>query len=543
MKKIFKITALTFLLFVFFSSCDLNTPETEIIVAQDFMTNVAQVNFVTDISSEASGKLYDGLDDTKSKVTITGPGAASVYNIEGKKIFTVQGGMLQLLLDPSASFDSNNTIKINLIVEAAGFLTRNIPVTFSKDQNNSFQQVAMVKKSDLPDGISIASDNSATLSETTGLNKEIKLTASNTLVNGVTTEITIPAGVKMKDNTGALLSGTLNAEVVSFSEGNNGTAYFPGGLSPESIIKSDGVVSSDGAFYSAGFAAINMTIGSKNVRTFEGGKVKVKMTLSKDTFNPATNQAYQAGDNLDVWSYDTDNGQWKFESHGTVKSGTNGSLYVDFETSHLSYFNLDYLWSGTPKCQVKMSVKWTGADVPVNGYVKLSYVTTSGSLQFINQLYSSIKNGSEDYIKNMPNYVAIKVEYYDSDNSRLLFSKNYNKGQLCGNQVIDITAPYIKKEVVTLSYKGMCSGTIVYPPVGTYVYYKEKNAIWWDLFYYVSYNNRLDGKITANQLAVGKTYDFWVFAGSKSKQQTITIQKAQNYIEVNLPDAICKSLH
>ncbi len=64
----------------------------------------------------------------------------------------------------------------------------------------------------------------------------------------------------------------------------------------------------------------------------------------------------------------------------------------------------------------------------------------------------------------------------------------------------------------------------------------------YEIFHYVYYNNRFDKKITTNKLKVGNTYEFWVYAGGDPQQRTVTVQKAENFIDVKLPDALCKSL-
>ena len=89
----------------------------------------------------------------------------------------------------------------------------------------------------------------------------------------------------------------------------------------------------------------------------------------------------------------------------------------------------------------------------------------------------------------------------------------------------------------------MCTKAKVLPPVGTRIYYKEKGAAGWIQFHYVDFDRRFDNKITTNVLAVGQTYDFKIFAGGKSIEQTdIKISRADFYIDVKLSDAICKAL-
>ncbi len=543
MKKFTLIPWLTLLLTGIITNCDM--PETEVHVSQDFMTHVAQVSFVTDTSNEASGKLLEELNEVT--VTIDGPDKDKVYNIEGKRIFKIQGGRLHLLLSPNELTSDTDSRTINVIVDIPGYLKRNVPVTFIKGINNGFVEVALIKKTNLPAGIKLAEDKTGTIDAVAGLDKTIPIKASNEDVGGVTTEIIIPEGVKMKDATGAVLSGKLEAEVVSFTDNGDLTAYFPGGLMPNNIDMNNGTTE-NGAFVSAGFSAINMKVNGKTVKTFEGGEVEVKMTLGKTTHNPATGLPFKKDDTIDIWSYDDDKGQWKsHERNAIVKADSYGSLYVTFITDHLSYFNLDYLASGNGgKCfYTNLKVKWTGVTTEnkVRARFVFTYLGTGASpwTQRVMTTEGEVYNDANIYIYNAPR-LPIQIEVYDIDNGKSLAKKTFANGALCnGNAEISITAPAPVVELISLTYKGMCSGTRIYPPVGTLVYYKPAGGNW-QIFHYVDYAKRFDTKIVTNKLKVGSTYEFWIFAGGKSQQRTVTIDKAVNSIEVKLPDDICKAL-
>lgn len=536
MKK--SLLSLITILFVGFlnNSCEFpEFPSPELTISQDFMTHVAVVNFITDTSPEASGALVESLDNTV--VTVTGPDAARVFNIEGTKDFKITGGIVALLLDPTADFSGNKEYNINLVVEPVGYVKRIIPVKFIKDQNENPYEVVMLKKSSLPTGITVATSTTGTISAT-GLTTAINLTASNAATSGVTTAITVPTGIKMKDASGAVLTGSLNTEVISFSEAGDNTAYFPGGLTPENIDMGNGTTAS-GAFVSAGFASINMTVGGKKVKTFEGAKVAVKMTLSKDNYNPKTDKPYKADDTVDIWSYDDDKGQWKFESTGTVKKDADNSLFVSFETTHLSSFNLDYFNGSAGICN-STSVKfdWTSNVATIGCTIKLSYQFG----QYVKSINTPISKGQSIIFRLAPR-AATKLDVYDASNGKLLATKNFAIGELCANPTVTLNLP-APPPTITLKYQAMCPNktTKVLPPVGTVLYFKESGTTTWRLFYQVNFLNRNNTSLTTNLLTVGKTYDFKVFVGNKSSQKTYTISSANYFIDVPLPDRICNSL-
>lgn len=510
-------------------------PSPELKISPDYMTHVARVNFITDTSPEASGTLVESLD--KTIVTITGPDAAKVYNNEGTKSFIITGGIVALLLDPSADFSGNKEYKINLVVEPAGYVKRIVPIIFSKDQNDSSYQVAMLKKSSMPTGISSATNTTGAVTAT-GLTAAINLIASNTATSGVTTAITVPTGIKMKDASGTVLTGSLNTEVISFSETGDNTAYFPGGLTPENIDMGNGTTES-GAFVSAGFTSINMTVGGKKVKTFDGAKVAVKMTLSNGNYNPKTEKQYTTDDTIDIWSYDDDKGQWKFESTGTVKKDADNSLYVSFETTHLSSFNLDYFNGSAGICRwTAVKFDWTSNVAAVECTIKLSYPFG----QYVKSFNTTINKGQNINFFLAPR-AATKLQVYNTSTGKLLVTRNFATGQLCANPTVTLDLP-APPPTVTLRYQGMCptKTTQPLPPVGTLLYYRLTGTADWRIFYYVNFFNRNQTSLTTNLLTVGKTYDFKVVVGSRKTEKTFTITSANYFIDVPLPNTICDRL-
>jgi hypothetical protein len=549
MKKLLSVPVLALLLIGTITNCDM--PETEVHVAQDFMTNVSQVSFINDTSDGAAGKLLEDIDNVA--VEITGPDADKIYNIEGKKQFKIQGGRLHLLLSPAYKFVTDkDSYTANIIVNVPGYLKRIVPFTFIKNINNGFLEVALLKKTELPQGIALSTVKTGSVGTELGLDKSVNLIASNANVEGVTTEINIPEGIKMKDIDGNPLSGNLSTEVISFTDNGDLTAYFPGGLMPTNINMKNGT-SESGAFVSAGFTAINMTVGGKQVKNFEGGKVDVKMTLGKNTFNPVTGNPFKKGDKIGIWSYDDDSAQWSEEGEGLVEEDENGSLFVKFQTSHLSYFNLDYLERGNGGAcwYTKFKIKWAGLSYEnrINARFKFKYVGPSGTsstyhwYQTVLTTEGEVYDGAEINLYNAPN-LPIEIELYDMDNGKSLVTKKFNKGDLCsGNSEIIITNPIPVQQLINLTYEGLCSGIQVYPFVGTRVYYRqvlEKSS--WKFFHYVYYNNRFDKNITTNKLKVGETYEFLVYAGGEKQQFSLTIKSTENHIKFKLPDALCKSL-
>lgn len=568
MKKLLLIPVLAIALLGYVTSCDL--PDTEIHIASgSFMTHVTAVSFINETSDEAAGKLLTELDGTP--VEITGPDKDKVYNIEGNQgdgAFTIQGGALLLLLDPNIEFQSDEeSYTVNLIVRPQGYLERNVPVTFVKQENNGSVEVALVKVAEIQNNDKVAIEKTTSAIPTSGaakgeLQEEISLKADNSQAAeaGVTTEVKVPQGIKMKDDAGNVLTGKLEAEVVSFTETDEGTAFFPGGLMPDNINMENNPDTADrepvsGAFVSAGFTAVNMKVDGKRVSNFEGKKVAVTMRLGENTMNPQTNEPYKIGDSVDIWSYETENGQWRFEKTGTVIADPNDSskLIVEFETTHLSFFNLDYLERGNGgRCRYSyLNVKWPGLDRAnkINCRFSLKYVGSSAGTsrwrQTVINKTSEIYDGKRITLKNTPRR-PVEITVYDMDNKKEIFKKVFGQGQICGgNGNIDITvAPPVKKQLVTLNFLGKCSGSKVFPPVGTRVFYKkvgEPDSAY-KQFHYVAFENRYDESIITDKVDVGQKYVLKAYAGGEAKTYTIDVSAIKTLIEIEIPEDICKAL-
>jgi hypothetical protein len=71
------------------------------------------------------------------------------------------------------------------------------------------------------------------------------------------------------------------------------------------------------------------------------------MTLRPGQINPKTGGAYAVNDSLEIWSYSTDDGIWKYERTGLV-ANQGGSLVVIFPTTHLTWFSMIFR---RPACQ------------------------------------------------------------------------------------------------------------------------------------------------------------------------------------------------
>ena len=547
----------------FFSSCSTELPTLNALIAQDFMRNVTTVKFSESADVAAALAPYDKVDNTV--VTIDGPDADAVYNLTGYKSFKIQAGAIGLLLDPKKDFTDKDSYKVNLNFEKAGYLPQIIPITFYKEKPDGLVLVKLFKIPVLKPGIPAiikeeGVDIAAIIQQKGSINGN-GLTAPLVIIadpdaaldsNIVTsTTLTIPASIQMADESGKPLVGSLVITLISFSEEGKSTALFPGGLFPEEVTLENGSKVTGGLFVSAGFASITMTVNGVPVKYFNGQSITIRIDISKSAVNPENLKPFKAGDKIDVWSYDETQGNWAFQTNGTVQ-GTADDLYVEFTTDHLCYFNLGFFQDSTAKCEdSSLKIIWAGTDetAPVQCRLEFSYTDGTDAGEW-NQLYDTmdefIYDGKEIVLKNVPRR-PVQVEIYNLVEGTKLGIYKFGENSICGgNQSITINedAP-VPGPTVTCTYTAKCpQGYDVLPPVGSMVYFKEEGNTYYSLLYTVTTENKSNSAFITDRLIEGKTYNFLTYTGGilKPQEQTHTITLDSNnefHLDFILPKSVC----
>jgi len=158
----------------------------------------------------------------------------------------------------------------------------------------------------------------------------------------------------------------------------------------------------EGTLVTAGFTQIKLedSSGDEITSFADGVEVGVSMRVPDGIYNPETGTAVAEGDDVPIFTYDEDTGEWRVEHNddGTVKRGTvmrdDDGLYVPFSTDHLSWFNLDWKGQlceeGHPAVQAvdgadqqikNFSVKTSGADL--TAWRSRTETTFDGLVEFI----------------------------------------------------------------------------------------------------------------------------------------------------------------
>ncbi|PID45319.1 MAG: hypothetical protein CSB47_09030 [Proteobacteria bacterium] len=244
---------------------------------------------------------------------------------------------------------------LQVIASKEGFLSNNMPLEVRGGKANEASIVITNIASNSTEGIS-------TKTVTANSDKKITVTAKEGDGDGdsqTTVVIDSDPGAKTKDN--KPLGKELSVVVAQYDfDENEALDAFPGGFSvsienPGKLLAdskeappTDKITPTDGevVFESAGFTAIEVKDSEGNVAKSFNKPVQISTRVNPNFINPVTKEKIKLGERIPIWSFEASTGKWSYEGTGEVKPGPNGTLKVDYDVKHLSYYNLDYFGGG-----------------------------------------------------------------------------------------------------------------------------------------------------------------------------------------------------
>lgn len=487
MIKRISLTIFSFLLIsasvIYLQSCDIKSP-----------TENVKVLFNTDgPTTGGSISFYDA----KTSAMISSP------NVTVKFIGSNAGKITDLSKNASVSFSSSNGIisfglaegtvlpmEVSVLIAANGYLTTSMPVTITSQGYSAFNMY-MVNIANPPDGVSIAQfGNAGTCSTTGALSSEVSLNTSLTNGTGGICKIRLPAGTIITDNLNNPLYGQLSA-LLAYFDPTKETALrcFPGGLN----------LTRDTVMKSAGFALFEITDASgKEAKKFPLTQPQITIEIPNNAVN-LTGAPVQIGDAIPVFSYETSAGTWSHEPIGVVAAGSNSNKAISFNTSHLSYWNLDYVQGGN--CLTSRTIRFaqTGGCSSVPLEVKLYFVAGSTETYYKTIIKPASDNTMTFYYAPSAN-MKIKLYY----NGTLVGTSDVVS--LCSGGDLTLTYSVPTLQSITGTVTGICSNNpdvIVHPSFP--VYYKRSGT---DTWFYLGY--MVNGSLTQYCGEFG-TYDFMTY--------------------------------
>ncbi|MFN4082581.1 MAG: hypothetical protein ACK4K9_03015 [Bacteroidia bacterium] len=188
-------------------SCKLKDPlEGFTVAVKTDVVSASHVFRVVDAKSGFSKKEFDNVT-----VTLSGPGAANLYDADGKKSFKIVQGRIGICIRKGVNPSISNPIVFNMNFDIPGYLTKT--ETFSLTSlMPTFNTIAIVNLNDLPSG---ASKKDTVISvPVTGTTQPITISTASSTGKPETTTITLFAGTKFTTLDGTPVGGEITSQIL-----------------------------------------------------------------------------------------------------------------------------------------------------------------------------------------------------------------------------------------------------------------------------------------------------------------------------------------
>lgn len=449
------------------------------------------------------------------KLAITGQDAAGIYDFSGTKAIYAPGGIITLGVNPNAEPTLAKSLKFNIVIKAAGYEDINVPMEIVNGQLSQLQKVSLLKSS-------VNTTASTVEAKTVALDATGKTTAAVTVAttanSNVTTisSLTIPSGTQFKNAAGTVLSGTaVNIQLINFDNSDPlSIGLFPGGsLASSNVVMPGSAAATDAFFIPAATASIKMFVGTEEVRTFSQ-PITVTTQIDPSYTIASTGATVKAGDQLPIYSYQVDNGQFTFESTGTVLS-SQGKLAMNITTSHLTVFVAGEAFP-TRTCtdtKVSYSASWLN-----DGTRPLTVEIATNAGRLISASTMLIADKSTGVFAGLPG-IPLNYKMIDTDGGILASGSIANP--CAGNSLlVTLAKPAQDPENITLQLNIVCPGKGVIIVPNFDLYYKLSGSSAYNIL-----GTAKNGLIKTTLLKKGSTYDFKAVWGSQVKivpNRTIT---------------------
>jgi hypothetical protein len=410
---------------------------------------------------------------------------------------------VSLAVKPNTKISLSQPLKFYIKAEANNYLSNSKEITISSLDDLQYINLSLLKLTSLPVGIANTTVQATAVAGSIGTNFTVN-------VGSGTVSATIPGNTVFFDATNAAITtaGNFNISATSFSASTPAAvAALPGGISATTSTNEHVT------FAVAGAVDINAGIGGKTIKSFSN-PIPFAINLASGTFNPTTNAALTAGDQLTVWSKDADSMIWKNEGVATVVNNGSGNLKTTIQVSHLSTWMVA---SGIVDCSNQTTFNYvSNSTLPTPVFVEVKIA--GGTNQVVFSGTNMVANGDKIVLR-LPKNVSFKVfSYAGSSASGTPFSTIdlaacATSGTITNNVVS--TNPTLSFDLETNCSDGKFrySGSISY---------KLSSDKTWSAF-----TPSVDGKLTTDLLAWDKKYDFRVSYRGVDYSRTRTVLQSE----------------
>ena len=515
-------------------SCKFKNPieGVKLIINYDLIKTFINVEFV----DATTGEMIGQDDDTKVKVIITGPDADAVLDNTGiaKDEFYSTKGFMALALNPNSEFvpTAENPIRFTVVATLDGYISTSKTITLGQEGTFN-ERIVMTDISNPPSGVVVKEEKGIGDLQDGVVQEEISVRTQNDEAY-----LIIPGGTVIKDGNGNTLTGSLDITLVYFSNLEDASlAAFPGGLMTR--VKQDGQTI-DGAFFSAGFMAIevNDQNGTK-AEIFEENTAELGMGIDGQTYNPETSSQIGTGNELPLYSYDPETGEWTQEQIVTVESGDRSDFQVTAQISHLSYWNFDWFWSEW--CYEGLRIEFIGDFGECGCTQQLGIMRKQVDNSFFSYVYFMACEGEYIQTYYAPANMPVYIEWINQSCSRIVVEEDYTYIEnLCAPDLllINIIAFQANTTTVTVDVMGRCASNPEVEIRPTYgAWYRPLNDYCW------RWAEMHNGYTEICDVVIGQEYVIGTyFNGQWYEHVELVTQDSYVFWEIDLPEEFCNEI-
>ena len=324
--------------------------------------DIVKTNFAISFIDATTERLIGEESDLTVLVSIHGQDADHVMDPSGilGKEYNSAGGSLSISVDPYNVVPSeDDPVKFTLVAELEGYLPTSQSIQAFTEGTFDYE-IQLMEIVNPPEGVEVKQVENAGEVEEGEIKEDIEVKTE-----GDEVVIKVEQGTEIKDAEGNPLEGQLDVTLVHFSPTEEeAIESFPGGLTVS--VESESGEQEDGNFITAGFVAIEITDENGNkAANFEQGELELDIEIDPEVVNPDTGETVQPGDQVPLWSYNEENGEWTFEDVVTVRATPEGKLRTTTQIHHLSWYNLD--WFGFGACSSSRRLVFRSTEIGAIG--------------------------------------------------------------------------------------------------------------------------------------------------------------------------------
>lgn len=424
--------ALSFLV----SSCDIKSP------VEGLEVRLKTLSRTTTAAVRMKDAATGSLISNPVSVTFRGEDKELVISSTNVAITSANSnqGILTFSIKDDITPTTDNPIDLTLVCKTDGYITTSKNIKITKAGISNFS-VSMVSDSNVPTGAVSNTESTGSTDSQNGISEDINISSGRETNSNAQATVSVPAGTRLIGADGNALNGDVVTRVAYFNPlDEESVNSFPGGLNVNVTNESGNNV--NGQFVTAGFVAVDMTVNGEEVERFENGTLQLNIEIPEGVMNPITGQQVQSGDVIPLWSYDEDNGEWKFEQNITVNGQVPNLKVSGKNLTHLTYWNLDWFIDNVTNCTFK-EISFTASGCMSAVWLEIKY-TLNGTLYPLLAQEQNVSQLTSDnlYLYNFPD-LPYTIKIYEMVNgvktNNVLFS--VENEMICGPGVFNINIP------------------------------------------------------------------------------------------------------